>query len=164
MKRSLIYLAVAMFTVTACKQSTEPKESNSTNINVSIKKGWYYINGQKTFINAIGYRAGARPDQRPNENEKRVELARLKNDVKIIKDAGFNAIRTWSELTEPELEIVQKSGLMVIYGIWISPKGNFADPAFIDTAEKQVRNDMTFTKKFNCIITYIIMNASQIKI
>jgi len=28
---------------------------------IEIKDGWYYVDGHKFFVNAIGYEAGARP-------------------------------------------------------------------------------------------------------
>lgn len=125
---------------------------------LEIKNGAYYINGEKTFINALGYEIGARPGQHPYEDEKVLEIARMKNDLKIIKEAGFNAIRTWSELTEDEVKLVQESGLMLVYGIWLLPDGNFDDPTFVHNAYDQVKKVMSWSKNYDCIITYLIMN------
>lgn len=130
----------------------------SESINLEIKDGAYYINGEKTFINALGYEIGARPGQHPYKDKKELEISRMKNDLKVIKEAGFNAIRTWSELTEEEVQLVQESGLMLVYGIWILPDGDFDDPEFVNDAEKQVRGVMKWSKKYDCIITYLIMN------
>ena len=97
---------------TGCAQMDTVAESKS--VNLEIKDGAYYINGEKTFINALGYEIGARPGQHPYEDKKELELDRMKNDLKVIKEAGFNAVRTWSELTEEEVQLVQESGLMLV--------------------------------------------------
>ena len=141
---------------TGCAQLEQAAQSKS--INLEIKDGAYYINGEKTFINALGYEIGARPGQHPYKDQKELEIARMKNDLKVIKEAGFNAVRTWSELLEEEVQLIQESGLMLVYGIWILPDGDFDDPEFVKDAENRVRKVMAWSKKYDCIITYLIMN------
>jgi hypothetical protein len=134
------------------------QRDDSKSIHLEIKEGAYYINGEKTFINALGYEIGARPGQHPYEDERTPELERMRNDLKVIKEAGFNAVRTWSELSEEQVKLVQESGLLLVYGIWIKPDGDFGDPEFVAAAEKQVREVMKWSKNYDCIITYLIMN------
>jgi hypothetical protein len=148
------------FFIAGCSQT--PDENQFKSINLEIKDGAYYINGEKTFINALGYEIGARPGQHPYEDEKELELARMRNDLKVSREAGFNAVRTWSELSEKEVETVQKSGLMLIYGIWILPNGEFGDQQFIADAKQQVRDVMAWSKNYDCIITYLIMNEPMV--
>jgi hypothetical protein len=148
------------FLITGCSQVKDENQFRS--IKLEIKDGAYYINSEKTFINALGYEIGARPGQHPYEDEKELELARMRNDLKVIKEAGFNAIRTWSELTEKEVQTIQKSGLMLIYGIWILPNGDFDDKQFIADAKQQVRDVMAWSKNYDCIITYLIMNEPMV--
>ena len=148
------------FLITGCSQVTDEYQFKS--INLEIKDGAYYINGEKTFINALGYEIGARPGQHPYEDKKKLEIARMQNDLRVIKEAGFNAIRTWSELTEKEVETVQKSGLMLIYGIWILPHGDFGDKEFIADAKQQLRDVTAWSKNYDCIITYLIMNEPMV--
>jgi hypothetical protein len=124
---------------------------------VEIKDGWYYLNGQKFFVNALGYEIGARPGQHPYE-ERFNEPERVKQDLEVIKAAGFNAVRTWSELSEDELKVVQDSGLKIIFGIGIKPDLDFADPAVIDEYMTIVEKVLAYSKNYDCIITYLIMN------
>lgn len=159
MNCKLFTRVLAVLLIAGCAQ----KEKPVTETRLEIRDGSYYINGEKTFINALGYEIGARPGQHPYEDEKVLELKRMENDLKIIKQAGFNAIRTWSELTEPELQVVQNSGLKIVYGIWILPHGNFSDTAFVKNAEEQVRKAISFTKNYDCIITYLIMNEPMVE-
>jgi hypothetical protein len=146
------------FSAGACIAQAQPAGESKAVRRLEIRDGAYYINGEKTFINALGYEIGARPGQHPYEDEKVLELERMKNDLRVIREAGFNAVRTWSELTEEEVQLVQESGLMLVYGIWIKPDGDFGNPQFIEDAEKQVRKVMSWSKKYDCIITYLIMN------
>jgi hypothetical protein len=153
---SLTLAAIAVLIMTSC--TTVGKSPSTSPRKLEIKEGAYYINGEKTFINAMGYEIGARPGQHPYKDVKKLEIARMRNDLAEIKAAGFNAVRTWMELTEEEVKIIQESGLMLVYGIWVLPDGNFSDPKFVADAEQQVRNVMAWSVKYDCIITYLLMN------
>lgn len=124
---------------------------------VEIKDGWYYINGQKFFVNALGYEINARPGQHPYVKRwSQPEL--VKSDLAVIKEAGFNAIRTWSELSEEELEVAQESGLKVVLGIGINPEDDFSDPEVVERLMGIVKNVLAYSKNYDSVITYLIMN------
>ncbi len=164
MKRlSLVFFAFLSIGILfpGCNQNTGKEAMVARKL--EIKNGAYYLNNQKTFINALGYEIAARPGQHPYKDEKVLEIARMKNDLKVIKNAGFNAIRTWSELTEEEVKLVQESGLMLVYGIWILPDGDFDKPQFVSDAKEQVKKVMTWSKNYDCIITYLIMNEPMVE-
>jgi len=125
--------------------------------NIEIKDGWYFIDGHKFFVNAIGYEPGARPGEHPYE--KRVsDLPLTRQDLSNIKAAGFNGIRTWSDLTEDELKLVQESGLKVIFGIWIKPDEDFSDSKVVERNLEWTKRVLSYSKKYDCVITYLIMN------
>jgi len=128
---------------------------------IEIKDNWYYLNGEKYFIKAIGYEIGARPGQHPYEDVRTDDLDLMKFDLKVIKEGGYNAIRTWSQLSEPQLKLVQNSGLKLIMGIAVSPDKDYGDPKFIKACEDSVRKVMSYAKKYDCIITYLILNEPQ---
>lgn len=136
-------------------QKGDEKENPKTIL--EIKDGWYFINGQKFFVNALGYEIGARPGQHPYVKRYN-EPARVKHDMGVIKEAGFNAIRTWSELFEDELKVVQESGLKVVFGIGIKPDDDFGDPKVIEHNMNIVKKVLSYSKNYDCIITYLIMN------
>lgn len=124
---------------------------------VEIKDGWYFIDGRKFFLNAIGYEIGARPGQHPYQN--RVpEPARVERDLQVIKRAGFNAVRTWAELFEPELRVLQRSGLKVVLGIWVKPDVDFSNHKVAAVELANVKRVLAYSKNYDCIITYLIMN------
>jgi len=124
---------------------------------IELKDGWYYLDGQKVLLNAIGYETGARPGEAPYENRAR-NLTEIRRDLKIIKVAGFNGIRTWSEMSEEELRVVQASGLKIIFGIWLKPDEDFSDPAVVQKDLALIRRVLAYSRKYDCVITYLIMN------
>ena len=124
---------------------------------IEIKDGWYYVDGHKFFVNAIGYEPGARPGENPQKPHVS-NLPEIQQDLENIKTAGFNGIRTWTAMPEDELKLVQESGLKVVYGIWVKPDEDFGDPKVVERDLEQVKNTLAYTKKYDCVITYLIMN------
>jgi len=129
--------------------------------NIEIKDNWYYLNGEKYFIKAIGYEIGARPGQHPYQGVRADDLNLMKFDLKVIKEAGYNTIRTWSQFSDPQLKLVQSSGLKLIMGIDISPDKDYGDPKFVNECEDKLLQVMSYAKKYDCIITYLILNEPQ---
>ncbi len=124
---------------------------------IETRDGWYYINGHRFFVNAIGYEPGARPGEDPYKG--RVSrLPEIRQDLANIRAAGFNGIRTWSEMSEDELKLVQVSGLKIIFGIWNKPDEDFGDPTVVQHDLEQTRRVVAYAKKYNCVITYLVMN------
>lgn len=128
---------------------------------IELKDNWYYLNGEKFFIKAIGYEIGARPGQHPYEDAKKDELELMKFDLKNIKEGGYNTIRTWSQYSEAQLQLVQESGLKLIMGLNIRPEEDYGNPQFIKESEKEVKRVMEYAKKYDCIITYLVINEPQ---
>jgi hypothetical protein len=128
---------------------------------IEIKDNWYYLNGQKYFIKAIGYEIGARPGQHPYQGVRPDDLDLMKFDLKVIKEGGYNAIRTWSRFSEPQLKLVQTSGLRLIMGIEVDPSQDYGDPNFVRTCEDALKEVLSYARKYDCIITYLILNEPQ---
>ena len=124
---------------------------------IEIQDGWYYLDGHKFFVNAIGYEPGARPGEHPYQ-QRVSNLPEIRQDLANIKAAGFNGIRTWSEMSEDELKLVQASGLKVVFGIWIKPDEDFSDPKVVAHDLEWTRRVLAYSKKYDCVITYLIMN------
>jgi hypothetical protein len=141
----------------SCSQAEGENIAKISKSKLEIKGNWYYINGKKFFVNALGYEIGARPGQHPYV-KRSSEPERVKNDLEVIKKAGFNAIRTWSELSEEELQEVQQSGLKIVLGIGIKPEEDFSDPEVIDKNMSIVKKVLAYSKNYDCVITYLIMN------
>jgi len=153
MKSFLRYCAVAAFVACAISALAAPAPKSK----IVIKDNSYFIDGHKFFINAMGYEPGARPGEDPYK-QRVSNLPQIRQDLENIKAAGFNGIRTWSELSEDELKLVQASGLKVIFGLWIEPTENFSDPKVIANDLAKTRRVVAYTKKYDCVVTYLIMN------
>lgn len=124
---------------------------------VEVRDGWYWIDGHKFLVNALGYESGARPGEAPYLESRR-DLAQVARDLAVIKAAGFNGIRTWSQMGEEELKLVQASGLKVVFGIWMKPDEDFGDPAVVARNLDLLRKTLAYTRKYDCVVTYLVMN------
>jgi hypothetical protein len=129
--------------------------------NVQVIDGWYYIDGEKFFVKGIGYETHSRPGQVPWEYSFDADL--IEFDLNRIINAGFNTIRTWSALREEELQIVENSGLKILFGIWIDPHGDFSDVSFQTEAYNHVDDVLNYSANFNSIVGYLIMNEPQVQ-
>ncbi len=147
-------LSTTIFLILLCS-------SFSFSQSIQIKNGWYYINGEKFFVKGIGYSTHSRPGQVSWIYSFDPDL--IKFDLDRIKNAGFNTIRTWGELSEDELKLVDESGLKILFGIWIDPAGDFGNSTFIANTVNQVNNILSYSSKYNCIIGYLIMNEPQVE-
>ncbi|MBA7688241.1 hypothetical protein ES703_96720 [subsurface metagenome] len=123
---------------------------------LQVRDGWLYIDNEKFFVKGVGYEPGARPGQYPWDREFEPEI--LTFDMNRIIDGGFNTIRTWASLMEEELGLIDAMGLKIIFGIWIDHRGDFGNPGFIAAAESNVRRVLNYSKNYDCIIAYVIMN------
>jgi hypothetical protein len=123
MKIKLLLLTVLLLN-TILPLFAQPKTT------IELKDNWYYLNGQRFFIKAIGYEIGARPGQHPYEGVRADDLDLLKFDLKVIREGGYNTIRTWSEFSEAQLKVVQESGLKGSMGLEVNPEKDYVDPAF----------------------------------
>ncbi len=127
---------------------------------VIVSNGWYYLDGKKFFVKGIGYETHTRPGQAPWLYSFDADLIRY--DLQRIKEAGFNTIRTWGALKEEELALVEESGLKILFGIWIDPQGDFGSTSFVNSAINHVNEVLGYSKNYNCIIGYLIMNEPQV--
>ena len=157
---ALITLACFIQLFISCSQS-ETSTVKNTETTIELKDNWYYLNGEKFFIKAIGYEIGARPGQHPYEDEKKDHLELMKYDLENIKNGGYNTIRTWSQFSEAQLKLVQESGLKLIMGLEVNPEEDYSDPKFINHCKTQLENILKYAPKYDCIISYLVINEPQ---
>lgn len=118
-----------------------------------------YVNGERFLVKGIGY-SPYRPGNLPWGE--RPSLETLEKDFNLIKEAGFNTIRTWTPLTEEELNLAKKHGLMVVQGIWLDP---IADPFRISETKalspillNELKQKIKRYSKYDNILLYLIGN------
>ena len=156
---ALIFTLCLAQLIGGCSQSKTTVVTIATK--VELKNNWYYLNGEKFFIKAIGYEIGARPGQHPYEDEKKDHLELMKYDLENIKNGGYNTIRTWSQFSEAQLKLVQESGLKLIMGLEVNPEEDYSDPKFINHCKTQLENILKYAPKYDCIISYLVINEPQ---
>ena len=79
-------------------------------IDIELKNGYFYIDGNKFFVKGVGYEVGAIPGQLPWERAFDPDL--LDFDMQRIESAGFNTIRTWGAFTNDELNVVKNHNII----------------------------------------------------
>ena len=126
---------------------------------VEIKDQFFFLDGEKFFIKGIGYEVGALPGEVPWEKE--FNPNQLHFDIQRILSGGFNTIRTWAPFIEQELQVLDQYDLKIIMGIWIDPHADFSDPQFNYQAKTIVSDVLSYSKKYDQIIAYLIMNEPQ---
>ncbi|HSG67748.1 MAG TPA: hypothetical protein VK994_03510, partial [Bacteroidales bacterium] len=146
----ILAAALAILVLIICGIAAEAQND------ISFSNGYYYINGEKTFLKGVGYEVGAVPGQLPWERE--FDEGLLRFDMERILSAGFNSIRTWAAFTEEELEVIDDYEIYVIMGIWIDPHGDFSNPSFVAEARDIVEEVMAYSQNFDNIVGYLIMN------
>ena len=164
MKQNLTLILILCITqlILGCSQLEKSKtEQKEAETNIELKDNWYYLNGEKFFIKAIGYEIAARPGQHPYEDERKDHLELMKFDLENIKKSGYNTIRTWSQFSETQLKLVQESGLKLIMGLEVNPEEDYSDPKFINHCKTQLENILKYAPKYDCIITYLVINEPQ---
>ncbi len=154
LKRNLIVTSILLLVVAAFGYS-------QTKTKIELKDNWYYLNGQKFFIKAIGYEIGARPGENPYEDARKDHLELMKFDLENIKAGGYNTIRTWSQYSEAQLKLVEESGLKLIMGLEINPEADYGDPKFIAQCKLDMKKLMSYAKNYDCIISYLVINEPQ---
>lgn len=145
----IIFILTSLFVLNTCSAQ-----------DLQIKGGWYYIDGQKYFVKGIGYETNSRPGHLPWVYK--FDAGLIRHDLTNIKNAGFNTIRTWAALSEEELKLVDESGLKILFGLYIDNSGDFKSQAFRLSALNQVGTVLNYTKKYKCVIGYLIMNEPMV--
>lgn len=127
---------------------------------IEIKGGWIYVDGERFFVKGMGY-SGWRPHQLPWQE--RPDPILVDNDLRLISEAGFNTIRTWSALNAQELALARKHGLLVLQGIFVDPTRDFASPIYQNYVVTTVRNQVRYYIKEPNILMFLIANEPPIE-
>jgi len=123
---------------------------------LEVRDGFFFIDGEKFFVKGIGYEVSARPGEVPWE--KTFNPGQLHFDIQRILSAGYNTIRTWAPFTDQELNLLQDYDIKIIMGIWVDPQGDFSNPTFINQAKSIVSSVLDYSRNYNNIIAYLVMN------
>jgi hypothetical protein len=159
------YQVSAYFTNGAESEKSEAKSGSlkqgSMNGNIKVDKDWLIVNGEKFFIRGIGY-SPFRPYRDPSYDST-ASLDMLEQDMRLIKEAGFNTLRTWDAMDERQLIMAEKYGLIVMQGLSIDPRGDFNNPEFIRNSLRMVEEKVNQSKNHDNILCYMLINEPDIQ-
>jgi hypothetical protein len=79
-------------------------------------------------------------------------------DMKRIKEAGFNSIRTWDLSDKKYLELAQKHGLWVVGGIWLNQKIDLSNQAELERQIEKVRAEASAYAEYPNVAMLLILN------
>ena len=128
--------------------------------NVEIKGDWIYKDGERFLVKGVGY-SGWRPHKLPWEERPKPEV--MEHDFKLIKEAGFNAIRTWSALNESELRLAEKYGLVVLQGIFVDPTRDYASPVYRNSVISRIKEQVKNFLKDPNILMFLVANEPPVE-
>lgn len=126
--------------------------------NISVHDGFFFVDGQPFVPKAVGWdpvRPGELPWERPFHPEE------IEDDLRRIRAAGFNTVRTWAALRDEELALVAKHELFVLQGIWVAPDGRFDDPAFRRESLRKVARVVESSRWSPVVLGYLVWNEPR---
>lgn len=126
--------------------------------NLAVRDGWFWVDGQRFAVRSVGWdpvRPGELPWQRA------FHQGELEADLRRIREAGFNVVRTWAPLTPEELALVERHGLRVLQGVWVQPDGDFADPEFRRRTLGEVARAVEASRWSPAILGYLVLNEPR---
>ena len=123
---------------------------------VGINGDWLTVGDEKFLVVAVGYEYYSRPGQAPWKKKSEPDV--MREDFRRIREAGFNTIRTWSPLSDEELELAADYGLWVIQGLWIKPDADFNDPDYRRETFEFHEREITRSAKHPNILFYLLLN------
>ncbi|MCK4797377.1 MAG: hypothetical protein KAT05_08345 [Spirochaetes bacterium] len=152
----ITFIGVTTETKKITKVSRDEPFFNKT---IKVKDGWIYVNDEKFFVRGIGY-SPCRPMTNPGEP---VDIRLIEKDFQLIKEAGFNTLRTWGPMGKEWLDLAQKYDLKVIQGIWIDPnRDEYSDKAYINSSINEVKRVVKYSRKYDNILMYLVINEPHI--
>ncbi len=125
---------------------------------IQIKKGMFFVDNEPFFVKGIGY-SNCKPKEQPNT--KKIDLNQLREDFTIIRQAGFNTIRTWNPLSLEELQVAAEYDLFVIQGSWIEYRQNFADPVNVQKTQDLLASMANESKLASNVLMFLVGNEPQ---
>lgn len=125
---------------------------------VLLARGTLYHNGEPFWLKGIGY-SPYRPGMAPNRLHPG-DPDILREDMRRIREAGFNTLRTWDEMPDYFYELAAEEGLQVLSGATV-PLGDFSDPAVREVAAETARVKIGRLRKHPNVLGYLLMNEPE---
>ena len=124
---------------------------------VEIRDGWFYRNGEKTFIKGVCFLE----HHWVVDHLERSSLDVMAYEFDRIREAGFNTIRTI--LRPEELAVARAHGLLVVQGANnVCFSREYLDAAYVENAVNETRTTVNYSKAYDNILYYLVDNEPSI--
>ncbi|MBN1522712.1 MAG: hypothetical protein JW928_09295, partial [Candidatus Aureabacteria bacterium] len=100
-------------------------------------------------------------DEKDPVPEKDIGYDLVEMDMKRIRDAGFNAIRTWGLLDEKIVELAAKYDLWVVGGIWTDRIIDLKNTSKIEMAKDHVARQAKNYSRYPNVALLLILNEPE---
>lgn len=129
---------------------------------IRIEDGKFYAGNEELLLVTVGYNP-VRPGQDHQDPVAHREFGYdlVDMDMKRIKAAGFNAIRTWHLPDEKIAALAQKHGLWMVGGIWTSQKIDVSNEGEVEKAVNTVRALARSYSKFPNTAALLVLNEPE---
>jgi hypothetical protein len=127
---------------------------------VEVKHGWFYVDGEKFFVKGVVYE-GWRPGESPGADS--MDLSLADQDFRMIREAGFNTIRTAGGLTPELITLAEKHGLMVMHGVWFEKNIDYRDSGQAELASGMVRENISWARRHDNVLAYLLANELPVE-
>lgn len=155
-------MAVVVLAATCDVRGAEvPGKDANKSWDVTIKDGWFHVNGEPFFVKGQGYELGGGRGGIPRERTFDPKL--MLRDITLLKEAGFNTVRGWNPYTADELRVLKAHGLMVIQGSYVDFGRYMTDPAYARRAREELVEVIRAAKPFDNILFHSISNEPRIE-
>ena len=126
---------------------------------ISIHGDKIYAGNEELLLVSVGYEH-LRPGQGFEDPVpyKNYGYDLIDQDMKRIKEAGFNSIRTWDLPDEKYLELAQKYGLWVVGGIWTDQRINLSHKEEVESQIQKVKSMAKTYAKHPNVAMLLILN------
>ena len=126
---------------------------------ISIRGDKIFAGDEELLLVSVVYEH-LRPGQVPEDPVpyKNYGYDLIDQDMKRIKEAGFNSIRTWDLPDEKYLELAQKHGLWVVGGIWTDQQINLSNQEEIESQVGRVKSLAQTYAKYPNVAMLLILN------
>jgi hypothetical protein len=126
---------------------------------VLLARGHFYLHGSPFWVKGVGY-SPFRPRQVPRVDRYGSQEV-LRQDMQRIRDAGFNTLRTWTEMPDRVYELAAEYDLQVLSGVGLQ-LGDLSDPLFHQRAADILRHKIMRLRGHANIMGYLILNEPDI--
>jgi hypothetical protein len=150
--KGILYLDNLAFT----KVREKPEGTGLVRIDREAKT--LFVDNKPFFIKGVGYH----PVGIGYSCTEPYPIGIYDRDFPLLRDMGFNTIRTWGEPGEKLIDKAEEYGLKVIAGFWMNSKDDYADPVVRDDIKHKFEVFIDTYKEKPALLIWAIGNECNL--